>query len=247
MKKRKPVMVLVPCRNEEGRIGAVVESVRTVLPGVDVVVVDDASVDGSAAEAVSAGALLLAHPVHLGYGAALETGYMYARGNGYDTVLQMDGDGQHLARGLVSLRDALASGDADIVIGSRYLCEEGAPAVGLIRRAGQRLFSRILRVLTGLHLTDPTSGFQAIGRRALAFLSSGIFPCDYPDADVILMAHQAGLRIREIPTTMIARSNGRSMHLGLKPVYYAMKMFLSLFVVLLNHWQWQKWGREERM
>lgn len=243
VKTTKKVLVIIPCFNEAGRIGDVVNSIHRALPASEVVVIDDSSGDTTALEASRQGAVVLGHPCNLGYGAALETGYLHAVNGPYDILLQMDGDGQHLASELHQLLSPLEEGSADIVIGSRYLGGKAQGSTPLIRRAGHRFFSAILLLLSGRRIADPTSGFQGLNRKALEFLSSGVFPCDYPDSDVILMSLLAGLRVREVPVRMVERKGGTSMHSGLKPIYYGMKMMLSLFIVLLNLPQWRRWRR----
>jgi hypothetical protein len=121
------------------------------------------------------------------------------------------------------------------VIGSRFLADKGRYKAPFVRRVGIFVFGKLVSLVTGQSSTDPTSGFQALNRDALRFYASSSYPTDYPDADVIIMLHRAGLRIREIPVTMHARKEGESMHSGLKPLYYLFKMFLSIFVTLLRH------------
>jgi glycosyltransferase involved in cell wall biosynthesis len=237
------ILVILPCHNEQGRIGKVLESVRAVLPEATLVVIDDDSTDGTADEAMQAGASVLPHPVNLGYGAALETGYLYARDRDFSVVIQMDGDGQHLAEELPSLLQPILDGSADIVMGSRYLAAARSMETTWVKRAAQILFSQIVRLLTQLRITDPTTGFQALGRRAIELFASGVYPCDYPDADVVTMATMAGLRIWEVPVRMAPREGGASMHSGLRPLYYMMKMLLSIFVVVLNYPTWHRWRR----
>lgn len=234
------VLVILPAMNEQGRIGAVLDAVGRVLPGADRVVIDDGSLDATAIEAARTGARVLSHAVNMGYGASLETGYRYAVRRGYGLVAQMDADGQHLAEELPHLLEPVARGEADIAIGTRQgACLRGSP----VRRAGQLFFSILLLACTRRWFSDPTSGFQVLGPRALRFFSSGVFPCDYPDADVLLMAHLAGLRIREYPVRMQPRLGGRSMHAGLRPIYYGAKMVLSVFIVILNIGVWRAWRR----
>jgi hypothetical protein len=236
------ILAIIPAYNESGRIGKVVSEVRSVLPSAKVVVIDDCSSDATAAEAVAAGASVLPHVVNLGYGAALETGYLYAVRNGFDVVCQMDADGQHLASELPVILAPVLAGDADLVLGSRYLGEGVGYRTPALRRAGQRFFGGIINRLSGLAITDPTSGFQCLGRRAVGFLASGVFPTDFPDANVLLMLHYARLRIAEVSAKMVARSEGVSMHSGLKPVYYVMKMLLSIFLVVLNVRKWRRYA-----
>lgn len=235
------VLVVMPAMNEKGRIGAVIKGVRAVLPEADVLVIDDGSTDGTAGEALAAGATVLPHAVNMGYGASLETAYIYAVTRGRTLVVQMDSDGQHPAEALPVLLAPVRDGSADIVLGSRYAAGNGGAGTPLVRRMGHIFFAGILGMLTGRRFTDPTTGFQALGPRALRFFASGVFPCDYPDADVLLMAHLTGLRIGEVPVKMLERKGGTSMHSGWKPLYYGIKMLLSLFVVLLNYKVWRVW------
>ena len=236
------ILVLMPCYNEQGRITDVIQSIRNALPSAHIILINDASDDSSADEAALAGATVLTHGCNLGYGAALETGYIYAVENDFDIVLQMDADGQHLAHQLHLLAAPILNDSADLVIGSRYgNSPDGGSASSPIKHFGHRLFAFIVRMLSGLSLSDPTSGFQALNRKALALFSSEEFPCDYPDSDVILMASMSGLRIMEVPVTMKERLGGTSMHDGIEPFYYAIKMLFSMFVVLLNKPKWYRW------
>lgn len=236
------VLVVMPCRNEAENLGRLIQTVRTLMPRASVLVVNDASEDTTRRTALDAGAAVLSHAVQLGYGAALETAYLFAVRNGYDTVLQLDGDGQHPPEELPKLLAAIQQTDADLVIGSRYLDRTHRDASSpWIRKVGQALFSRLISLLTMHRFTDATSGLQALNHRALRLFASGVFPCDYPDSDVLLMSHLAGLRIKEIPVHMLPRTRGRSMHSGLSACYYVIKMFLSMFVVLLNTGMWRRW------
>lgn len=237
------IFFLMPCHNEEGRVGKVVTAVRAAFPEARIVVIDDCSTDGSAAEARTSGATVLTHLCNLGYGAALQTGYMYALKNGCDILVQLDADGQHVAGGLAHLIEPIAKGEADLCIGSRHLSGDSSHTP-LVRRAGQRLFSLAIRLFGGPALSDPTSGYQAMNARTLALFTEDVFPCDYPDSDVILMTHYAGLTITEVPAHMEARVGGKSLHSGLKPLYYGIKMFFSMVIVLLNRKRWRLFAIE---
>ena len=237
------VLVILPAKDEQGRVGTVLDAVRRVLPDADRVVIDDGSCDGPADEAAKSGARVLSHAVNMGYGASLETGYRYAVRQGFGIVAQMDADGQHIAEELPRLLEPVERGEVDIAIGARdSTLLRGSP----VRRAGQLFFSVLLLTCMRRWFADPTSGFQVLGPRAVRFFASGVFPCDYPDADVLLMAHLAGLRIREYPVRMRPRAGGRSMHAGLRPVYYGAKMLLSVFIVLLNVGTWRAWDQRFR-
>jgi glycosyltransferase involved in cell wall biosynthesis len=235
------ILVVVPAYNEETRVGKVVRSVKSVLPEATIIVIDDCSTDHTKQEAEKAGAVIFSHPINLGYASSLELGYIYALNNEYDIVVQMDGDGQHLAEETPKILESVISGEADIVIGSRYLSVDRGYETSLARRLGQKFFCAIFSLISKYKITDPTSGFQCLNRKTFKLFASGHFPDDFPDTDVLLIAHYAGLRVKEVPVVMMERSGGKSMHSGLKPLYYIIKMILSIFMVVLNYRRWKKY------
>ena len=160
------VLAIVPAFNEERSLPAVVAGLRRSAPGVDVCVVDDGSTDGTAAAARSLGVTLLSLPVNLGIGGAVQAGYRWARDQGYDVAVQVDGDGQHDAGYLPALVEEVASGRADLAVGSRFAGPRVAGAFRSTwsRRAGIRYLSAMLRLRCGARVSDPTSGFRAAGR-----------------------------------------------------------------------------------
>lgn len=222
-------VLVIPAFREAGRVGTVVRDVLAMGLSLDVVVVDDGSPDATAREARAAGATVVSHPYNLGYGSALHTGYCFALRQGYERVLQMDADGQHEAAMLARLIEGL-DGGADVVLGSRYLAGD-APPSSFARRIGTRLFAAIATRWIGKRITDPTSGFQGLSKRALVSVVNDGFPEDYPDTDVLVEHHRAGLLLIEVPVRMHARKGGLSMHRGARIAYYAYKMFLSLLLL----------------
>lgn len=231
--KKEKILVVIPALNEAEQIAQVVQQVKKEVPEAQVLVVNDGSSDQTEQKAVVAGAKVLSHPFNMGYGVALQTGYKYALQYGFDYVLQMDGDGQHDPRYLQGLLKEVQEGGVAVAIGSRFL-GEGEYQVSLLRRVGMRLFGFIASRLSGQKITDPTSGYQALNQRAIEFCTRDAFPGDYPDADVLIMLHRAGLRFREVPVGMHPNLNGRSMHSGLKPLYYIYKMLLSIMLNLMR-------------
>ena len=233
-------LVIVPAYNEERGIGRVIGSVRREMPEADILVVDDGSADGTARAAYSAGAAVARHPFNLGYGAALQTGYRFATRAGYEVLVQMDGDGQHDSSCIGVLLEPIRLGEADVAIGSRFLGGTGGAApkaaydVPLARKIGISLFRAITALIIRQRITDPTSGFQAMTRAVFSSFIGEKFPADYPDADVIIMLHRSGFRIVEVPVRMFENPDKKSMHSGLKPLYYMFKMFLSIFVTLMR-------------
>jgi len=231
--KKNKTLVIIPAFNEEEKIQTVFQGIKQEVPEAIVLVVNDGSSDQTEARALASGAKVLSHPFNMGYGVTLQTGYKYALKHGFEYILQMDGDGQHDPRYLPILLREIEKERADVVIGSRFLSEAGYRADWL-RQIGIYLFRFIASFLCGQKITDPTSGYQALSRRAVEFCVRDSFPGDYPDADVLVLMHGAGLRIREVPVRMHPNANGKSMHSGLKPLYYIYKMCLSITLNLMR-------------
>ena len=227
------ILILIPAYNEGPRIGSLVINLRTMYPQYDILVVDDGSCDETAKEAQAAGGRVVSHIYNMGYGVAIQTGYKYALRHGYDFLVQMDGDGQHDPSFIPKLLAPVLAGETDFVLGSRFL-DIGGYDPSPARRVGMMFFRKLVSWLIGQRITDSTSGFQAFNRQVIRFFASEVFPCDYPDADMLLTLHRAGFRIEEAAVRMYASVSGKSMHSGLKPLYYMFKMLLSIFVTLLR-------------
>ncbi len=226
-------LVILPALNEARYIAEVIERVRTAEKDADVLVVNDGSRDRTPDIAEELGVLLINHPYNLGYAAALQTGYRFAASRDYDYIVMIDADGQHDPESIASLYRAYTSSGADVVIGSRFL--ESRYRMGCIRRIGVQIFSGIARAYTGTRLTDPTSGFQLLNRRAFTFLATeDEYPLDYPDVNIIMLLHKRKFKVVEAPVHMVANSEGRTMHGGLKPVAYVLRMLLAILLVILR-------------
>jgi glycosyltransferase involved in cell wall biosynthesis len=221
---------VIPAHNEAATLPRLLAEIRR--EGYDAVVIDDASTDGTADAARAAGVPVLSLPVNLGVGGAVQAGFMYAARHAYDVVIQVDGDGQHDPSWLHAVVAPIQSGDADCVIGSRYLPE--SPDTGyrtpLARRLGMHFSTALLRIATGLNVRDTTSGFRALGRRAFLFAAAR-YPTDHPEAEALLLFHQAGFRIAEVPVRMRSRREGQSLFTVVRAVLYPVRVavgFLGL-------------------
>ncbi len=230
---QQKVLILIPAYNEGARIGELVRRVRAMHPDFDLVVINDGSRDDTGQTAFAAGAEVVSHPFNLGYGVAIQTGYKYALTKGYDFLVQMDGDGQHDPAFIPQLLAPVMAGETDLALGSRFLGVESYDP-SLLRRLGMTFFCRLVSFLIGTPITDSTSGFQAFNRKVIRFFTTEVFPCDYPDADMLLTLNRAGFLIQEVPVRMYASVSGKSMHAGWKPLYYIFKMLLSIGVTLLR-------------
>ena len=226
-------LLIIPALNEAANIARVVACARRRLPEVDLLVIDDGSCDATAALARGAGAMVLSLPYNLGIGAAVQTGFAFADRRGYAYVLRSDGDGQHGARDLRRLLEALETGDCDLVTGTRFGAHGGDRPVSPGRRLGIALLAGLLSLITGQRISDPTSGQAGFGRRAIRLFARE-YPHDYPEPEGLVQAHRAGLRLRELPVTMRPRMAGRSSIGQLDGVYYMIKVTLAIFINLLR-------------
>ena len=224
--------MVIPARNEAGSVGSVVSRVAALHPGFDILVIDDDSSDGTGELAHQAGARVLRAPVNLGYGGAVQTGFKYAYEHGYDLVVLMDADGQHDPEGISDL--IAASADYDLVVGSRFK-GRASYRISPIRLVGMRLFSAIASAIMGRHLTDTSSGFQALGRPVFSLLALGAYPVDFPDADTLIWVSRHGFKVGEVGVVMHRRVAGKSMISGVgSSVRYALKMPLAILVTILR-------------
>jgi glycosyltransferase involved in cell wall biosynthesis len=226
-------LIVLPARNEEAHIGNVLSGLLEMYPQTSVLVINDCSSDRTS-EIVRQfnHVVLLELPFWMGYGGALQTGYKYALENGYERVVQMDADEQHDPSEVSKLLQN--SNGADIVIGSRFKDSSAKYRMPFIRRLGCRSLSFIGWLLTGLKITDPTSGFQMLNRRALQIASEDHYPLDYPDLDVLILMQRRDLRVVEVPVLMHLSDQKDGMHAGLQVWYYAVKMLLSMLVMMLR-------------
>ena len=227
------ILVILPALNEGRNIARAVRGIQEGLPAVDVLVVNDGSSDDTAAEAQTAGAQVLELPYNLGIGAAVQAGFQFARAHNYDIVLRNDGDGQHAPENNVDLLARLEAGDADVVIGSRFIEAHGDYGTPLLRRLGSAILAGLLSSIVGQRVTDPTSGCAVFNRRAIHLFAEA-YPHDYPEPEAIVMLHRSGLRQMEAPVRMIPRQHGDSSITPLRSVYYMIKVVLAILVNLLR-------------
>ncbi|WP_248927319.1 glycosyltransferase family 2 protein [Paenibacillus hamazuiensis] len=228
-------LIIIPAFNEEKSIGTTLHDLLQSVQGADILVVNDGSVDGTAAISGASPIWVLNHPVNLGYGAALQSGYKFAARRGYRYVVQFDADGQHATGDLIRLIGEMRKNDTDVVIGSRFLGDPNFDP-GLRKKLAINTFRSIIFALTQTRVTDPTSGLRGLHEKVFRFYSEkGRFPSDYPDADIIIHMLLNRFRIREFPIGSRERKEGISMHSGFKPIIYMFKVMLSILAVFLNH------------
>ena len=200
------VLAIIPAYNEQESLLDTVNMVTSECPGIDYLVVDDGSSDGTA-QVMGSGCLHgVSLPVNTGLTSGIRTGMKYAYRNGYDAAVQIDADRQQLPRYIAPMAHAMEKEKADIVIASRYL--DGTVRPEGARGVGSRLISGLIRPTTGTTITDPTSGMRMYNRRMIELCAKGFDVAPEPDT-VALVARKGG-KVVEVPCTMRERQGGES-------------------------------------
>ena len=225
-------IAIVPAYNEALNIGRVIEELRAFDSGLDVVVISDGSSDRTAEVAASLGAHVLNLPFNLGIGSAVQTGFRYAWENGYELAVRCDGDGQHDHSELTKVLAPVLADEADICVGSRFAGGDGYQS-SATRRVGIRLLAAVVSMIGRQRVTDTTSGFQALNRRAIGLFAAD-YPHDYPEVEGMVMTMRHGLRLTEVPVAMREREFGSSSITALRSIYYMVKVLTALFVGLFR-------------
>lgn len=222
-------IIVIPAYNEESNIETVLSSLRSFAKprNLDILVVNDGSTDKTEKLASKYADYVLSHPFNIGYGAAVHTGLKFALEMNYDFAILFDADGQHDVN---SIDNLLSKKDEyDIVLGSRFL-SNSPYKLDLFKKLGIKVMRFLLKILCGLRLTDPTTGFQLLNKKALEVLAKdSYYPHDFPDADVIYKLWKSKLIIGEVPVVMYPRKSGTSMHNLGKGFYYFTRLLLSIF------------------
>jgi glycosyltransferase involved in cell wall biosynthesis len=228
-----PLLVIIPAFNEEGAIAKVVREIHTAMPGVPVLVINDASADSTAVVAQQAGARVMSLPHHLGLGGAVQAGYMLAFELGYQYVIRIDGDGQHDPSYIPKIYETLRTSQCEMVIASRFLDGEFEPS-SFLRGLGIRFFRLVLRPILGKTVHDPTSGYVGVNRAALQVFSRS-FPLEYPEIETLVVLQRKAFRFVEIPCSMRRRMAGRSTITPVKSLYYIFHVLMGVFMNVLKY------------
>ena len=226
------LLIVIPAHNEEASIVNTVQDILDHAPGFDYVVINDCSKDRTLQRCRENGLNVIDLPVNLGIGGGIQTGYRYAVEHGYDVAVQFDGDGQHDASYLQAMADRLERDDLDMVIGSRFIENEGFQSTGL-RRFGINFFKFLIKLLYGGTITDATSGMRMCSRRVMEEFSVD-YPQDYPEPETVARLLRKKYKVQEIPVVMRERSAGTSSINPAKSVYYMIKVSLAILVERLG-------------
>ena len=223
MPEESKVLIIIPAYNEEDSIEKTVESVIQ-NSSYDYIVINDGSKDRTPQILNERKFNCLHLPVNMGIGAGMQTGYKYAYRHDYDYAIQLDADGQHDPKDLDKLVAEIKQSQYDLVIGSRFV-EKSSYKGSLSRRIGIYYFYLLIRLLTGIKVTDPTSGYRIVNRKIIKEFSE-YYPIDYPEVEILVSLARKKYRIKEISVEMKNRQGGVSSINFMRSVYYMLKVTL---------------------
>lgn len=240
--KKKELLIIIPSYNEGNNIRRLLMQLEELemKDRADILIVNDASTDATNWIVKEMHYPMLSQLYNMGYGCALQTGYKYAVRRGYQYVIQMDGDGQHDVCNIPVIYRKLKEQDADgrcpdIVLGARFMEGSSDFPVSLPKRIVYSIFRFLIRMTTGRRVADPTTGLQGLSRKAFLYYSKyDHFDDKYPDANMIILMMLIKFRVIEVPAVMHTRVEGKSMHSGLKPFWYMLRVLFSVCVVLFQ-------------
>lgn len=236
-KRKKDLLLILPVKNEEENVGKVLDDlVRQGADKIaDILCINDDSSDNSGQVIDRYPCMQITALFSLGYGSALKLGYKYAVREGYQYVIQMDADGQHDACNIPLIYQKLREG-GDIVLASRFMEGSSEFPVSIFKRFAFWLFRSMIKAAAGRRIADPATGLQGLNRKAFSYYSGyNHFDYQYPDANMVLQMLLLQFQLVEVPAVMHVRTDGKSMHSGLEPAGYMMRMFLSVLAVLFRH------------
>lgn len=239
---KKELLIIIPAYNEEQNIRKVLTQIEELeLSAVaDILVINDASTDSTNWIVKEMQYPMISQPFNMGYGCALQTGYKYAVRSGYQYVIQMDGDGQHDVSNIRVLYEKLKEADEDgrcpdIVLGARFRKDSAAFPVPLSKKIAYFLFRHMIRLATGENLADPTTGLQGLSRKAFLYYSKyNHFDDKYPDAHMLIQMLLLKFKVVEVPAVMHTRAGGKSIHSGLRPLWYMLRVMYSIVATVFQ-------------
>lgn len=237
--ERKELLIIMPAHNEEENLPSLLDRMESdgVLQMADVLIINDASEDTTGRIIAERGYKSVTNVFCLGYGGAIQVGYKYAVREGYRYIIQMDSDGQHDPFNIPVIYKRLLEQDEegrypDIVLGTRYW--EGSIYFPLspAKLLAHKMFRTLIRLMAGQVISDPTTGLQGLSRSAFSYFAGyNNFDVRYPDANMLVQMLLLNFRVVEVPALMHPRVAGVSIHSGLKPVWYMIRMLFSTMAI----------------
>ena len=224
------VLLIIPAYNEEDNILNTCNKIKEFSDEIDFVVINDGSKDGTLKILQENNLNHINLINNLGIGGAVQTGYKYAYENGYDIAIQFDGDGQHDVNYVPNICEPIINGQANLVIGTRYLDKSSSEFQStFMRRLGSNIISFFIKLCTGKKITDPTSGFRAADRKIIEEFEKD-YTREYPEPESTVCMLCKKYKAAEVPVSMNERQGGKSSIRFLKTADYMIKVCLAILI-----------------
>lgn len=219
------LLIFIPAYNEELNIVKTVEDVKKHCPGVDYVVINDGSSDGTERVLMENGLCYISLPINLGLDAVFQTGNLYAYTHGYDACVQIDGDGQHNAEYIPLLMEKLEEG-YDIAAGSRFVNKKKSRS---LRMLGSNIISFFFKLTTGVTYKDPTSGMRMVTRKIMKEIAFDPNCGEEPDTWAYFV--RRGAKLVEVQVEMNEREQGTSYLTLPRAAFFMLRICISLVFI----------------
>lgn len=229
------VLLVVPSYNEEENVlnnyQKILDYNKKSKIKYDVIIINDGSKDRTEEICIKNNIPHITLVHNLGIGGAVQTGYKYALENGYDIAVQFDGDGQHDVRYVKDIIDPIIKGEANMVIGSRFVDKTSSDFKSTVaRRFGINIISFFIKLVTGKRIYDTTSGFRAIDKDLIKMFATD-YPVEYPEPVSTTKVLKNKYKVEEVAVSMNERVGGKSSIIAWKKAYYMINVVLSILVV----------------
>lgn len=238
--KDKRILIIIPAYNEEKNIVSTVESIKKYKKiKLDYVVINDGSKDNTEKVLKENNFNYISLPYNCGIGVAVQTGYKYANKYNYDIAIQFDGDGQHDINFVNKLVEPIINGDANMVVGSRYVEDISEFKSTIARQIGIKIISVFIKLLSGKKLKDVTSGYRAVDKKVIELFCSE-YPHEYPEPITNYALLKLNYNVKEVGVNMFERKNGKSSIDLFKSIYYIFNVIVSILF-----FNFKKYGRKK--
>jgi glycosyltransferase involved in cell wall biosynthesis len=214
------IAIGIPAFNEEKNIASILLKLGKMAD--QIIVCDDGSGDLTAEISEKLGAIVIKHPKNLGYGGAIRSIFLKAKELDVDILVTFDADGQHRVEDIKNVTEPIIKGDADLVIGSRFLNKEDEKDIPKYRKFGIKAITTLATTSMDQKLTDSQSGFRAYNKKVL----QEIIPSEYGmgvSTEILIKANKKWYKIKEVPITVLYEGNTSTHH----PVSHGVSVILS--------------------
>lgn len=213
------VTIGIPAYNEEKNISIIIEKLKIITD--TIIVCDDGSNDSTGKIAKEMGALVITHEKNLGYGAAIRSIFLKAREQKSESLITLDSDGQHRIEDISSILEPLKNGQADLVIGSRFLDNDGKN-VPKYRKVGIKILTKLANTSLNQNITDSQSGFRGYAKRVIEEITPSESGMGVSN-EILIKANKKGFQIVEVPITILYDGNTSTQN----PIFHASSVVMS--------------------